>query len=80
MLTGEIHALRSTDAGAVSEVVELLRDLLARAERGEVIGVAVAASCDRRADASSYAIGEGTIAALVLGLERCKRRLLDHCE
>lgn len=68
------------DRSPVPSVVELLEDLLERARRGEVIGVAVAAACSERCDASTYAIGEGTVAQLVLSIERVKLRLLEHRE
>lgn len=64
----------------VSETVAVLEDLLERARRGEIRGVAVAASCDQGCDASAYALGDGGIASLVLALRRLEVRLLDHCE
>lgn len=75
-----LSVLRSTDAGPVPEVVNCLRDLLRKAEQGEIIGIAVAASCDQRCEATTYEIGAADIAALVLGLERCKLRLLTEGE
>jgi hypothetical protein len=71
---------RLPEPGPVPEVVDTLRDLLARAEAGEIIGIAVGAACNGRADASTYALGEGSIASLVLALERCKVRLMQHAE
>jgi hypothetical protein len=40
--------------------------------------VGVVAACSGRADATSYTIGEGNIASLVLACRRLERRLLDH--
>ena len=61
----------------VPAVVELLRDLLAMAESGELIGIAVAAACTGRAVAHGVATGEAVIADLYLGIERAKRKLLE---
>ena len=63
-------------AAPVPDVVALLRDMLARAESGEVRAVVVGAACAGRHTASAYALGDGTIADLHLGLERAKARLL----
>ena len=75
-----LEPLRLAESGPVAEVVALLRDLLARAEAGEVIGVGVAMACAGRCDATAYAIGDGNIATLVLAGERLKMRLLIHGE
>lgn len=64
----------------VPEVVALLADLTRRAKAGEIRGIAVACSCDARADSSAYVIGDGTIASLYLGIDRCKVRLLQEGE
>jgi hypothetical protein len=64
----------------VPEVLALLADLTRRAKAGEIRGIAVACSCDARADSSAYVIGDGTIASLYLGIERCKVRLLQEGE
>ncbi len=64
----------------VPEVLSLLADLTRRAKAGEIRGIAVACSCDGRADSSVYTIGDGTIASLYLGIERCKVRLLQEGE
>ncbi len=61
----------------VPEVVELLERVLAMAQSGEVIGVAVAVSCHAGHDASAYELGEGTVAALYLATGRLQRRILD---
>ncbi len=63
---------------AQREVVDALRGLLARAEAGEIQGFAVAAACEGRHTASSFVIGNATIADLYLGIERVKSRLLSH--
>lgn len=62
--------------GPVPEVVALCRDLLARAESGDVIGLAFAAAHRGRATGSAYALGEGTVDQLVCGALRLQTRLL----
>jgi hypothetical protein len=71
--------LRKLEPEPVAEVVALLEEMLERARAGEIIGVG-AAACSGRADATSYTIGEGNIASLVLACRRLERRLLDHEE
>lgn len=72
--------LRQIKPGPVPEVVETLEAMLAKAQRGEIIGVGIVAACDGRADATAFAIGEGSIASLVLACERLKLRLLREGE
>jgi hypothetical protein len=72
-----VETLRLAESGPVEEVVALLREVLARAEAGEVIGVGVAMACAGRCDATAYAVGDGNIATLVLACERLKARLLS---
>ena len=79
-MSAALTMLRAEDAGAVPEVVELLREALQRAESGEIIGVGIVVACSRRCGASSYSIGSGNIASLVLACRRLERRLLDHEE
>lgn len=62
--------------GPVPEVVELCRELLARAESGDVIGVALVTAHRGRATSSSYARGEGSVDQLVVGALRLQTRLL----
>ena len=62
----------------VPEVVATLRDLLARAEAGEIIGVVAGFACHGRHTASCFSVGESTIADLYLGLERVRLRLLEY--
>ena len=64
----------------VPEVVALLADLTRRAKSGEIRGIAVGVSCDQRSDGSCYVLGDGGIASLYLGIERCKARLLQEGE
>ena len=71
-----VETLRLAERGPVEEVVALLREVLARAEAGEVIGVGVAMACAGRCDATAYAVGDGNIATLVLACARLKVRLL----
>ena len=72
-----VTTLRLAQSGPVDEVVSLLRDVLARAEAGEIIGVGVAMACAGRCDATTYAVGDANIATLVLACERLKVRLLS---
>ena len=72
-----VETLRLAESGPVEEVVALLREVLTRAEAGEVIGVGVAMACAGRCDATAYAVGDGNIATLVLACERMKARLLS---
>ena len=62
--------------GPVPEVVELCREMLARAEAGDLIGIGIAAAHRGRATGSSYVIGEGTVDQLVCGTLRLQTRLL----
>jgi hypothetical protein len=62
---------------AVPEVVEGLRDLLARAERGEIRGYAFATACDAAGTGSGMEIGDGDVAHLYTAMARLQRRLLD---
>jgi hypothetical protein len=70
--------LRKLEPEPVAAVVALLEEVLERARAGEIIGVGVVVACSGRADATSYTIGEGNIASLVLACRRLERRLLDH--
>jgi hypothetical protein len=72
-----VETLRLAESVPVEEVVALLREVLARAEAGEVIGVGVAMACAGRCDATAYAVGDGNIATLVLACARLKVRLLS---
>lgn len=69
-----LHVLRPEP---VPEVVLCLRDLLARAEQGEVIGVVVGVATQGRGTGSAYALGDATIADLYLAVDRAKARLLE---
>ena len=75
-----VKKLHLVDNEPVPEVVDALRDALIRAERGEIIGVGIAMACTGRADGTSYAVGKGGIATLVLSCERLKMRLLSEGE
>ena len=72
--------LRSTDAGPVSSVVNIIEDLLERARRGEIVGVAIAAVSYRRGSVTMYDLGAGDVAGLVCANRRLESRLLEHCE
>ena len=70
----------SQDGGQCGSPPEVMEDMLERAKRGKIRGVAIAAACDQRSDATVYALGDEGIAPLVLACERVKLRLLEHCE
>lgn len=60
------------------KVIEVLRDLLGRAERGEIIAIAVVAQLSGQQESgSAYAVGErGSDAYLIGAIEMVKLRLL----
>lgn len=62
------------------DVIALLEDLLERARAGEIRGIAVAMSCSEACEATTYQLGDATIADLLLPLVRVQQRLLDHRE
>ena len=64
----------------VPEVVAGIANLLDMAKRGEVRGYVIAVSADGGCDGTGYEIGDGTIAQLVLAIERAKLRLLTELE
>lgn len=80
MKRGKLIHLAERRAEPRADVVAHLEDLLRRAKAGEVRGIAVAVSADRGCEATSYTIGDGTIAQLVLAVRRLELRLLDHVE
>ena len=59
-------------------IVRLLRDLLDRAESGELRAVAIASQGQGNSTCSSWSLGEdGDVAHLVCAIERVKLRLLQ---
>lgn len=73
-----MSAIRLIQPSPVPEVVSCLREMLERAERGEVVGVVVAFSTHGRGTGSTYATGDIPIADLYVAVDRLKARLLDH--
>lgn len=67
---------------AEPKVIEVLRDLLGRAERGEIIAIAVAAQLSGQQESgSAYAVGErGSDAYLIGAIEMVKLRILGVIE
>lgn len=59
------------------DVIAVLREVLARAERGEVRAVAIAVHQSPNETATIYAMGDGDMAHLNLAIDRIKLRLLD---
>ncbi len=77
----DVVTLRPADEPApVAAVVTLLREALAMAEAGDLIGVAILGCHRGRCDSSAYALGEGSIGTLVLAGRRLEARLLAHGE
>lgn len=64
-------------AAPVPGVVAELERLLERARAGEIRGLAVVASCEGGAHATSYELGDGSIGDLIVGCLRLQRRLLN---
>jgi len=61
------------------DVIGALREVLAQAERGEVVAVCIAAQCtDLRVHTHEVVGPNGQIAHLVLGIENLKLRLLGR--
>ncbi len=58
------------------DVIGLLRDALARAERGEVRAVGVVMQIEDRGTATTYAMGDGSDACMVYSCEHLKHRLM----
>lgn len=73
-----VRAIREVKAEPSAAIVQLLRDLLAMAERGEILAFAAVADLRGKETATAWAKhdDEGNISALVCGLERIKLRLL----
>lgn len=76
-VSAEIRHLAEVRLAPVPEVVEGLRDILARAERGEIRGYAIATACDAAGTGSGLEIGDADVAHLYTALARLQRRLLD---
>ena len=72
--------LRQLTPQPVPEVVELAERVLEMAKSGDLIALAYAGCHVGRADGSAYALGDGSVASLVLGCERLKLRLLREGE
>lgn len=59
-------------------VVNVLRDLLARAEAGDILAIAVATHLRENRTGSAWSLGkDGDVAHLVCAIERVKARLLQ---
>lgn len=65
---------------AAPDVIATLREMLARAEAGEIIAVGIAYAKRGRIEGTAYALGDGDIAGLVLATRRLEYRLLNHEE
>lgn len=69
--------LHTIDKAPIPAVVEAAEVLLALAQSGDVVGVAIAAAHHGRHTGTSFELGEATISDLYLGIERLKLRLLE---
>ena len=65
------------DAPAMSDVVEILGEMLEKAKAGDLRSVAIAFESRECGTGSSFALGDGDTAHLVCAMERLKLRLLD---
>lgn len=72
-----VPRLREIALAPEPSVVNLCRELLVRAERGELRGIVVAFGGDSKSCGSAFERGDASIADLVLGLEYAKKRLLE---
>lgn len=61
-------------------VVALLEMLLDEAKQGELRGFAISCAYRGEHDGAAFVLGDSSIATLVLGLERCKKNLLEFGE
>lgn len=69
------RAAHSFEPEPVDDVVRVCQELLERAERGEVIAVAVAAVLPDGGTSSAYSLGRGTLASLIGSLMQLAHRL-----
>lgn len=76
-VSADVVSLADRRLAPVPEVVAMFADLLRRAESGEIRGAVVGAACDAHCEATTYELGDGTIAALYLAIERARLRLLE---
>lgn len=61
-------------------VVKMLRDLLERAERGDIIAAAVATIAPDLSTGSSYKFGDATLAELIGSVDLMKHRMLVNAD
>lgn len=61
----------------VSDVVDLCRGLLQRAEAGEITGIAVGFALRDRSISTVYKLGDATFADMNLAIDRLKGRMVD---
>ena len=74
---GVLRVLQTTEAPEPHpRVVEVAGELQEHIAAGKVCSLAIVTTLSDRSIATVYALGAGTIADLVLGLEYCKERLL----
>ncbi|GEM_PF-3010881 len=73
----EVAPLREAKAEPSKAIVDMLNDLLAMAERGEILSFAGVAHLRGHETATAHGMAEGgSISELVCGIERVKLRLL----
>ena len=71
------HLSLSADT-PVASVVELLEDMLARAQTGEIRGVAIACVTTDRCTSTAFERGDGSIAMLMASTLYLQHRLVEH--
>ena len=74
---GFLVALQA-ETHAQADVVDCLRHLLQKAERGDLRAVGVVAQARMSGTSTAYALGDGDMAHLVCAIERLKTRLLSE--
>ena len=60
----------------MSRVEKILQDMLLRAQRGEIIAVAVATLSPDLSTGSTFTLGDGTLAELLGSIDIMKHRIL----
>lgn len=61
-------------------IVKLLRDMLERAERGDIIAIAVATILPDLSTGSAYKLGDASLCEVVGAVELLKHRVLNHSD
>jgi hypothetical protein len=73
----KVVPLHVVELGPCEAVIGFLEDMLARAKRGEVRGVAVAASIKGDCWGTAFEPGDGAVSHLLAGTAELQRRILE---